>query len=179
METPEDIWGNLEIPIDPLPDFDPAFQPLQYRVFQLFLFYLENFIMKMPINVQDLELQILKNKVQNQLRNLVFPLEEMALESITVNEMPYCVCNSFVQGISKLFKWKCFVVGGKYYATKNRSRNFSLNMLLKKKYYCNFPWNGFPPQNFKIYFTKLAQISLFKKGIYCLPPPRQKLFRDL
>ena len=44
METPEDIWGNLEIPIDPIPDFDPAFQPLQYRVFQLFLFYLENFI---------------------------------------------------------------------------------------------------------------------------------------
>ena len=95
METPEDIWGNLEIPIDPLPDFDPAFQPLQYRVFQLFLFYLENFIMKMPINVQDLELQILKNKVQNQLRNLVFPLEEMALESITVNEMPYCAINLY------------------------------------------------------------------------------------
>ena len=51
METPEDIWGNLEIPIDSIPDFDPAFQPLQYRVFQLFLFYMENFIMKMPINV--------------------------------------------------------------------------------------------------------------------------------
>ena len=49
----------------------------------------------MPINVQDLELQILKNKVQNQLRNLVFPLEEMALESITVNEMPYCAINLY------------------------------------------------------------------------------------
>ena len=90
METAEDIWGNLEIPIDPLPDFDPAFQPLQYRVFQLFSFYLDNFIMKMPLNLQDLELQILRNKVRNQFGNLVFPPEEMALESITVNEMPYC-----------------------------------------------------------------------------------------
>ena len=95
METPEDIWGNLEIPIDPLPDFDPAFQPLQYRVFQLFVFYLENFIMKMPLNVQDLELQILKNKVRNQFGNLVFPPEEMALESITVNEMPYCAIHLY------------------------------------------------------------------------------------
>ena len=95
METPEDIWGNLEIPIDPIPDFDPAFQPLQYRVFQLFVFYLENFIMKMPLNVQDLELQILKNKVRNQFGNLVFPPEEMALESITVNEMPYCAIHLY------------------------------------------------------------------------------------
>ena len=44
----------------------------------------------MPLNLQDLELQILKNKVRNQFGNLVFPPEEMALESITVNEMPYC-----------------------------------------------------------------------------------------
>ena len=95
METPEDIWGNLEIPIDSIPDFDPAFQPLQYRVFQLFVFYLENFIMKMPLNVQDLELQILKNKVRNQFGNLVFPPEEMALESITVNEMPYCAIHLY------------------------------------------------------------------------------------
>ena len=96
MATAEDIWGNLEIPIDPLvPDFDPVFQPLQFRVFQLFLFYMDNFIMKMPLNLQDLELQILKNKVRNLFGNSVFPLEEMALESITVNEMPNCAINLY------------------------------------------------------------------------------------